>query len=126
MTLKKTTMNKFSIFLLGALCSTATAFAQVDRTTYPEPGPAPQINLGDPATFTLPNGLTVFVVENHKLPRVTYSLVLDLEPILQGAKAGLTSFVVDLLMVGRKTVSTDKLDEALDRIERHSVVKRKR
>src|SRR3546814_7811562 len=80
MTLKKTTMNKFSIFLLGALCSTATAFAQVDRTTYPEPGPAPQINIGDPAKFTLPNGLKVFVVENHQLPRVTYSLVLERDP----------------------------------------------
>ena len=109
-------MNKFSIFLLGALCSTATAFAQVDRTTYPEPGPAPQINIGDPATFTLPNGLKVFVVENHKLPRVTYSLVLDRDPILAGDKAGLTSFVGDMLMGGTTTRSKDELDEAIDRI----------
>src|SRR3546814_11122112 len=108
-------MNKFNRFLLGAWCSTATSFAQVDRTTYPEPGPAPQINIGDPATFTLPNGLKVFVVENHKLPRVTYSLVLDRDPILAGDKAGLTSFVGDMLMGGTTTRSQDELDEALDR-----------
>ncbi len=116
MTIKKTTMNKTSIFLFVALCSVATAVAQVDRTKYPEPGPAPQINIGDPATFTLPNGLKVFVVENHKLPRVTYSLVLDRDPILEGDKAGLTTFVGEMLMGGTTTRSKDELDEAIDRI----------
>ncbi len=116
MTLKKTTMNKISIFTLMALCSVASAFAQVDRSKYPEPGPAPQINIGDPATFTLPNGLNVFVVENHKLPRVTYSLVLDRDPILEGDKAGLTTFVGDMLMGGTTKRSKDELDEAIDRI----------
>lgn len=109
-------MNKISIFLFVALCSIATTFAQVDRSKYPEPGPAPQINIGDPATFTLPNGLNVFVVENHKLPRVTYSLVLDRDPILEGDKAGLTSLVGEMLMGGTTTRSKDELDEAIDRI----------
>lgn len=112
-------MNKYSIYLLVALCSMATAFAQVDRGKYPEPGPAPQINIGDPATFTLPNGLNVFVVENHKLPRVTYSLVFDRDPILEGDKAGLTSLVGDMLMGGTTTRSKDELDEAIDRIGAH-------
>lgn len=109
-------MKKTSIFLLAILCSTTVALAQIDRTKYPEPAPAPQINIGDPATFTLPNGLTVFVVENHKLPRVTYSLVLDRDPILEGDKAGLTSFVGDMLMGGTASRSKDELDEAIDRI----------
>ncbi|MGV3764364.1 M16 family metallopeptidase [Parapedobacter sp.] len=112
-------MNKISILFLVAWCSMATAFAQVDRSKYPEPGPAPQINIGNPATFTLPNGLKVFVVENHKLPRVTYSLVLDRDPILEGDKAGLTSFVGDMLMGGTTTRSKDELDEAIDRIGAH-------
>ncbi|HZH54084.1 MAG TPA: insulinase family protein, partial [Sphingobacteriaceae bacterium] len=75
-------MKKLSIYLLISLLGFTAAFAQVDRSTYPAPGPAPQINIGDPETFTLPNGLRVFVVENHKLPRVTYSLILDRDPIL--------------------------------------------
>lgn len=112
-------MKKTSIFLLATLCSTTVAMAQIDRTKYPEPAPAPQINIGDPATFTLPNGLTVFVVENHKLPRVTYSLVLDRDPILEGDKAGLTSFVGDMLMGGTASRSKDALDEAIDRIGAH-------
>src|SRR5690554_6202210 len=116
MTKKKTTMNKTSILLLVALCSTVTALAQVDRSKYPEPGPAPQINIGDPATFTLPNGLKVFVVENHKLPRVTYSLVLDRDPILEGDKAGLTSMVGELMRSGTKNRTKDQLDEAIDQI----------
>lgn len=116
MTIKKITMNKISIFFLFALCCTATAFAQVDRTQYPEPGPAPEINIAHPATFTLPNGLKVFVVENHKLPRVTYSLVLDRDPILEGDKAGLTTFIGEMLMGGTTTRSKDELDESIDRI----------
>ena len=109
-------MKKISIYFLVALCSATAAFAQIDRSKYPEPGPAPQINIGDPATFTLPNGLKVFVVENHKLPRVTYSLVLDRDPILEGDKAGLTSLVGDMLLGGTATRSKDELDEAIDRI----------
>src|SRR5690554_4663341 len=116
MTKKKTTMNKTSILLLVALCSTVTALAQVDRSKYPEPGPAPQINIGDPATFTLPNGLKVFVVENHKLPRVTYSLVLDRDPILEGDKAGVSALVGQMLMGGTTTRNKDELDEAIDSI----------
>jgi len=112
-------MKKISIYLLAACCSIAAAFAQIDRSKYPEPGPAPQINIGDPATFTLPNGLQVFVVENHKLPRVTYSLVLDRDPILEGDKAGFTSLVGDMLMGGTTNLSKDELDEAIDRIGAH-------
>ncbi|WP_262247284.1 M16 family metallopeptidase [Parapedobacter soli] len=109
-------MNKISIFLFLACCGISSTFAQIDRSKYPEPGPAPEINIGIPATFTLPNGLKVFVVENHKLPRVTYSLVLDRDPILEGDKAGLTTFVGEMLMGGTTTRSKDELDEAIDRI----------
>jgi len=109
-------MKKFSIFILTALLSSQATLAQLDRSRYPEPGPAPEINIGDPATFTMPNGLRVFVVENHKLPRVTYSLVLDRDPILEGEKAGLTSLIGEMLMGGTTTRSKDELDEAIDRI----------
>ena len=55
--------------------------AQLDRSQMPEPGPAPKISLEKPEEFTLKNGLTVLVVENHKLPRVSYSLTLDNKPM---------------------------------------------
>lgn len=109
-------MKKISLYILLALLSVSTAFAQLDRSQYPAPGPAPVINIADPATFTLPNGLKVFVVENHKLPRVTYSLVLDRDPILEGDKIGASGMVGSVLMGGTNKMTKDELDEAIDRI----------
>lgn len=108
-------MKKFSVYI-AYLLFTSIAFAQVDRSKYPEPGPAPQINIGEAENFTLPNGLKVFVVENHKLPRVTYSLVLDRDPIFEGEKAGYTAMVGDVLMGGTKSRTKDQLDEEIDMI----------
>lgn len=109
-------MKKLSIYILISLLGFTSALAQVDRSKYPTPGPAPQINIGDPETFTLPNGLKVFVVENHKLPRVTYSLILDRDPILEGEKAGAISMVGPVLRGGTTSKTKDELDEAIDRI----------
>ncbi|GAA4799519.1 hypothetical protein GCM10023231_30380 [Olivibacter ginsenosidimutans] len=109
-------MKKTSIYIALFLSSMGLSYGQVDRSKYPEPGPAPEINIGNAETFTLANGLKVFVVENHKLPRVTYSLVLDRSPVYEGEKAGLTSFVGDMLMGGTQRRTKDELDEAIDRI----------
>jgi len=109
-------MKTISIYILFLFFTITTVFAQVDRSKYPEPAPAPAINIGDAETFTLPNGLKVFVVENHKLPRVTFSLVLDRDPILEGAKAGYLDLVGPLMMSGTKTLNKDQLDEAIDQI----------
>ena len=38
-------------------------YAQVDRSKVPTAGPAPEINIGEAETFTLDNGLKVFVVQ---------------------------------------------------------------
>lgn len=109
-------MKKLSIYISCLFFAIGTAYAQLDRTKYPEAGPAPQINIGDAESFTLPNGLKVFVVENHKLPRVSYSLVLDRNPFFEGEKAGLTSLVGNMMMGGTASKSKDQIDEAIDRI----------
>jgi len=109
-------MKTISIYILFLFFTITTAFAQVDRSQYPEPAPAPTINIGDAETFTLPNGLKVFVVENHKLPRVTFSLILDRDPILEGAKAGYLDLVGPLMMSGTTSLNKDQLDEAIDQI----------
>ncbi|NHE59481.1 M16 family metallopeptidase [Cyclobacterium plantarum] len=88
--------------------------AQVDRSVLPKPGPAPTIEFTDPATFTLENGLKVFVVPNDKLPRVSFYMILDRDPLFEGEKAGLTSFVGDLMMAGTESKTKDELDEAVD------------
>ena len=88
--------------------------AQIDRTQQPKAGPAPTINLGKPQTFTLKNGLTVMVVENHKLPKVTASLRLDNGPIFEGNKAGLTSIVSGMMGNGTKSITKDVFNEEID------------
>ena len=45
--------------------------AQDFRAHAPEAGPAPKIELGESTINELPNGLTVIVVENHRLPKVS-------------------------------------------------------
>ena len=107
-------MKKSTLLLIISLIFSSLGFAQIDRTKLPEPGPAPEIKLGDVATFTLDNGLKVFVVENHKLPRVAFSLVIDREPLFEGDKAGMTGFVGEMLMGGTQTRTKDQLDEEVD------------
>ena len=55
------------------------SFSQVDRSQ-PEAGPAPKINFSKPYMKVLSNGLTLMVVENSKLPRVSVSLIIDNPP----------------------------------------------
>lgn len=109
-------MKKISSYISLFLMSISISYAQIDRTKYPEPTQAPQLNIGDAETFVLPNGLKVFVVENHKLPRVTFSLILDRSPIFEGDKAGFTSLVGDMLMGGTQSRSKDQIDEEIDMI----------
>ena len=93
-------------------------FAQikVDRSKKPAAGPAPVISMKDPVIFTLPNGMTILVVENHKLPKVSASLNIDAGPILEGKKAGLVDLMGQMLGEGTATMPKDKFDEAVDLI----------
>jgi len=100
-----------SLLLVAAV---ATGYAQVDRAKAPAPAPAREIKIGAYQAFTLKNGLQVFVVENHKLPRVQFSLQLRNNPILEGAKAGYVTLAGDLIGTGTKTRTKAQLDEEVD------------
>jgi len=91
------------------------SFAQeLDRSKRPEAGPAPEIKFGEAESFELKNGLKVFVVENHKLPRVSWSLILDRDPIAEGEKAGYTAIMGDLLTRGSEMYTKAELDQEVD------------
>ena len=110
-------MNRITSLLVAvAALVPAATFAQVDRSMAPEPGPAPEIILGDYTVDKLENGLTLIVVENHKLPRVSYRLTLDVDPIFEGARAGYTSMAGSLMRAGTATRTKAEIDEAVDRI----------
>lgn len=107
-------MTKKIFVILLSLVIVVPLFAQLDRSKRPEPGPAPEIKIGEYESFELPNGLKVFIVENHKLPRVTFNLYIDAEPVLEGENAGFVSATGELLRTGTKTRTKDKIDEEID------------
>lgn len=102
----------YTTLALGLLVFGASA--QVDRSKMPEAGPAPKIELGEIQSFTMENGMKVFVVENHKLPRVTYSLVLDIDPLQEGDKVGMADLSGDLMSKGTTGRSKEELNFEVD------------
>lgn len=111
----KFTQMKTKLFALITLfLLSITVTAQVDRSKQPKPGVAPKISLEAPGEFQLKNGLTVLVVENHKLPRVSYTLTLDNPPIIEGDKAGVASLLSSMLGNGTTTISKDDFNEEVD------------
>lgn len=106
-------MKKYLVLTVLSLFMTAS-YAQIDRSTQPKPGPAPKINLKDPARFELKNGLKVLVVENHKLPRVRVQLSIDNPPIMEGDKAGLSALTASMMGKGSKNIPKDEFYEEVD------------
>ncbi len=99
-----------SLFLL----ITCALTAQLDRSKEPKVGPIPEINLGVPQTFKLDNGLQVIVVENHKLPRVSYTLAIDNPPYVEGEIAGVSQLTGSLLGKGSTNIDKDTYNEEVD------------
>jgi predicted Zn-dependent peptidase len=108
-------MKKY-IFLFTLIFSILQISAQkvIDRTTAPVPSAARTPEIASYESFTLKNGLKVFVVENHKLPRITMRLILDRDPIVEGDKAGYVQIAGDLISAGTKSKTKAELDEAID------------
>jgi len=104
-------MKKIAI-LATSLFLTLTMQAQ--ERPQPKPGPAPKINIGKPQTFELPNGLKVLVVENNKLPRVSYNLSIDNAPYSEGNKKGVSDMTSSMLGNGTKTISKNDFNEEVD------------
>ncbi len=107
-------MRKTSIFSLLALFLFFTVDAQVDRSQRPEPGPAPEIQLGEFESFELDNGLQVIVVENRQVPVVSFQLSLDLDPVFEGDAKGYVSLAGSLMREGTTNRSKQEIDEAID------------
>lgn len=108
----KNSFNLLAIVLL--LCIGQYANAQVDRTQVPQAGEPTEFKMGKYKTFTLKNGLQVIVVQNTKVPRVTFQLIVERPPIKAGNKAGYIDIAGQMLSAGTKTLSKEKFDEEVD------------
>ena len=104
--MKKTIIVLSSLFL--------TLIMQAQERKQPTPGPAPKINIKKPESFTLSNGLKVMVVENHKLPRVSYNLTIDNTPYAEGNKKGVDDLTSSLIGNGSTKTAKDPFNEEID------------
>lgn len=109
-------MKKTFIFTIIALFVQTAVAQKLDRSQKPKPGPAPTITFADPVVFKLPNGITVLVVENHKLPKVSATFNIDAGPVTEGAKAGTNSLLSGLMNEGTTTKTKIQFDEAVDQL----------
>jgi zinc protease len=108
-------MKRFILSILTLSVLQIHASAQsIDRTKAPAAGPAPVINIPDASSFTLPNGLKVFVVTNNKLPQVSATLTIDRIAVQEGNKAGMAEMSGVLMRYGTTKMNKEKLDEAID------------
>jgi zinc protease len=110
--------NIQSLLLLLMFMAGISTNAQVDRTQ-PQSGPSPQLTIGKPKRFELPNGLKVLVVENHKLPRVTFNLTLDNMPFPEKDKMGVDELTGSLIGNGSLKTPKDTFIEELDFLGAH-------
>jgi zinc protease len=101
---------------ISALFMQSVVAQKLDRSQKPKPGPAPVLTFADPVIYKLPNGITVLVVENHKLPKVTASYSIDAGPITEGAKAGVIDLLGGMLNEGTTTKTKVQFDEAVDQL----------
>jgi len=110
-------MKKIFITATALLFVTATmAQSAIDRSQRPKPGPAPVISIKDPAMYKLPNGITILVVENHKLPKVSATYSIDAGPITEGSKAGTLDLMGQMLGEGTTKMTKAAFDEAVDQM----------
>lgn len=121
--------NIFYLLLVGVLfaqCNKQTADAVMEskddmkvsadtwRSSAPQAAPARSIQLGKYTSFQLDNGLDVIVVENHKLPRVSYQVSLKHDALIEGDQAGYTSMAGSLLTKGTENRTKAEIDAAVD------------
>ncbi|MEO8240401.1 MAG: pitrilysin family protein [Flavobacterium sp.] len=101
-------IHTFLIFLF------LTGIMQAQNRPQPKPGNPPVVNIKKPQTFVLENGMKVLVVENHKLPRVSFNLTLDNAPFTEGNKKGVDELTSSLIGNGTKKTSKEAFNEEID------------
>ncbi|WP_369013569.1 M16 family metallopeptidase [Flavobacterium anhuiense] len=104
-------MKKIHTFLILIFL---TGIMQAQDRPQPKPGNAPVVNIKKPQTFVLANGMKVLVVENHKLPRVSYTLTLDNAPFTEGNKKGVDELTSSLIGNGTKKTTKEAFNEEID------------
>lgn len=108
-------MKKQLTYIAAAFFFAGMVSAQkIDLNAMPKPGPTPVINIAKPKTFQMSNGLTVMVVENNKLPRVSASLTMDRPPYYEGNVVGVSEIMAEQFENGTMNLSKDAFNKKVD------------
>lgn len=108
-------MKKYITYtIIAFLCIGMLNAQDFNRDEMPKPGPTPKIKVAKPEIFKLRNGLTVMVVENHKLPKVDVSLSADRPPFYEGNIVGVGQIMSDQLGNGTASISKDDFNKRVD------------
>lgn len=86
----------------------------IDINKMPVATSTPVVNITKPKTFTMKNGLTVMVVENNKLPRVSMNLSMDRPPYYEGDIVGVSEIMADQFENGTKNMSKEDFNKKVD------------
>jgi predicted Zn-dependent peptidase len=95
--------NIFTVFV--ALMFVQTGIAQNSQSEF---------KLPTYVKFTLANGLTVYLMEQHEVPLISVSAIIPAGAIYDGEKSGLANLTASGLLYGTKSYSKSKIEEELD------------
>src|SRR5437879_4964257 len=124
----KRSTKRIAIVLVTALGWIGASYAQeehgTDTSKVERKGRAPvskdllKVTLPKPSEATLSNGLTVLIMENHRLPLISVQYNLSgAGPIFEPANVpGLAGITAQMLREGTKTKSSVQIAEQMDRL----------
>lgn len=88
---------------------------KIDRSKEPTPGPDPEITLPKIWQSQLSNGMKLFGIEQHELPLIQFSIILNGGQMLENMnKVGVSNLFAEMLMCGTKNKTPEELEEAID------------
>lgn len=95
-------------------CHAPETSAPLDRSHAPKPGPASEVKFPSYHESSLPNGLKVFVYEQHKVPLVTLHLVVKAGEAQEGNHPPLAAIAASLLTRGTGKRDVKQIADEVD------------
>ena len=73
-----------------------------------------QFKLPEYEKYTLPNGLTLYLMEQHEVPLIYVNAIFPAGAVWDGVQNGLAALTADALLFGSKNYSKDQIEQSFD------------
>ena len=109
-------MKKIILLLNIILVLSVNNFAQekIDITKKPEPLQEKEFVFPEFSTATLPEGIKIFIVEDHEQPVITFQILIPGGKSVDGDKPGLATMTAELLTKGTDKLNALQIAQKLD------------